>query len=129
MLCNAMIPNECSSSHPSAKLTYPTVGAVVGMKKLENGSYKGDIPPWVCIPGIPWGGNNYGFLPPQYQGFCVGDPNDQYFRAPGVSLSPDEEKRLAKRRALLAAVRRGGQGEAAGRADCRRPPRDALSAC
>ena len=64
------------------------------MKKLEDGSYKGDIPPWVCIPGIPWGGNNYGFLPPKYQGFCVGDPNDQYFKAPGVSLSPDEAEAL-----------------------------------
>ncbi|MGA2066466.1 MAG: DUF1501 domain-containing protein [Thermoguttaceae bacterium] len=109
MLCNAMIPNECSSPHPSAKLTYPTVGAVVGMKKLEGGGYKGDIPPWVCIPGIPWGGNNYGFLPPKYQGFCVGDPSDPNFKAPGVSLSPDEEKRLAKRRALLAAVDAGGK--------------------
>jgi hypothetical protein len=111
MLCNAMIPNECTSLHPSAKLTYPTVGAVVGMKKLEAGSYKGDIPPWVCIPGIPWGGNNYGFLPPKYQGFCVGDPSDPNFKAPGVSLSPDEEKRLAKRRLLLAAVDGGGKGK------------------
>ena len=104
MLCNAMIPNECSSPHPSAKLTYPTVGAVVGMKKLESGSYQGDIPPWVCIPGIPWGGNNYGFLPPKYQGFCVGNPNNADFRAPGISLSPDEQKRLAKRRELLGAI-------------------------
>ncbi len=111
MLCNAMLPNECSSPHPSAKLTYPTTGCVVGMKKREDGSYQGDIPPWVCIPGIPWGGNNNGFLPPQYQGFCVGDPNNKDFRAPGVSLSPDEMKRLAKRRALMGVVDGGGKAE------------------
>ena len=81
------------------------------MKKVENGSYKGDIPPWVCIPGIPWGGNNYGFLPPKYQGFCVGNPNDQYFKAPGVSLSPDELKRFEKRRALLEVVSPAGKGQ------------------
>ncbi|MGA2033466.1 MAG: DUF1501 domain-containing protein [Thermoguttaceae bacterium] len=112
MLCNAMNPKEAASTHPSAKLVYPCVGAVVGMKKVEDGGYKGDIPPWVCIPGTPWGGNNYGFLPPKYQGFCVGDPNDQYFRAPGVSLSPEEQKRFEKRRALLEAIVSGGKEKA-----------------
>ncbi len=112
MLCNAMNPKESPSLHPSAKLVYPCVGAVVGMKKVENGSYQGDIPPWVCIPGIPWGGNNYGFLPPRYQGFCVGNPNDQYFKAPGVSLSPEELKRFEKRRALLEVVSPAGKGQA-----------------
>ena len=111
MLCNAMNPKESASPHPSAKLVYPCAGAVAGMKKVENGSYKGDIPPWVCIPGIPWGGNNYGFLPPKYQGFCVGNPNDQYFKAPGVSLSPDELKRFEKRRALLEVVSPAGKGQ------------------
>jgi hypothetical protein len=111
MLCNAMNPKESASLHPSAKLVYPCVGAIVGMKKLENGSYRGDIPPWVCIPGIPWGGNNYGFLPPKYQGFCVGDPSDQYFKAPGVSLSPEEQKRFEKRRALLEVVSPAGKGQ------------------
>ncbi|MGA2617535.1 MAG: DUF1501 domain-containing protein [Thermoguttaceae bacterium] len=109
MLCNAMLPKEAASTHPSAKLTYPCVGAIAGMKEVEDGTYKGDIPPWVCIPDIPWGGNNYGFLPPKYQGFCVGDPNVKDFRAPGVSLSPEEEKRLEKRRALLSAVGLGNK--------------------
>ena len=112
MLCNAMNPKEAASTHPSAKLVYPCVGAIVGLKKVEDGTYKGDIPPWVCIPDIPWGGNNYGFLPPKYQGFCVGDPNWRDFRAPGVSLSPEEEKRLEKRRALLSAVGLGGKEKA-----------------
>ena len=128
MLCNAMIPNECSSTHPSAKLIYPEVGAVVGLKKREDGSYQGDIPPWVCIPDIPWGGNNYGFLPPKYQAFCVGDPNNKYFRAPGVSLSPDEAKHLEKRPAPAGGHGRRGHGQAAGR----RPPTDSarpLFAC
>src|SRR5208283_1953390 len=41
----------------------------------------------------------------------VGDPSDKYFKAPGVSLSPEEEKRLAKRRALLGAVDAGGKAK------------------
>lgn len=109
MLCNALNPKEAVSKHPSAKLTYPCVGAIVGMKKREDGSYKGDIPPWVCIPTTPWGGNNYGFLPPKYQAYCVGDPSEKYFKAPGMSLSPDEQSRLEKRLALLEVVDPAGK--------------------
>jgi hypothetical protein len=121
MQCNAMNPKESPSTHPSAKLIYPHVGAVIGMKKVEDGGYKGDIPPWCCIPGLSFMGNNYGFLPPKCQGYGVGypDQNDRFY-APGVSLSPDEQKRLEKRRALLEAVEKKGKTPAAQTADALR---------
>ena len=128
MLCNAMNPKEAVSKHPSAKLAYPCVGAIVGMKKREDGGYKGDIPPWVCIPSTPWGGNNYGFLPAKYQAYCVGDPSGTYFKAPGVSLSPDEQSRLKKRLALLEAVDPAGK-ERSPAARPRTPAAKSRSAC
>ena len=49
ILSNSMPPGGTQSSHPASKLGYPGVGGVVALKKCQDGTYQGDLPPWISI--------------------------------------------------------------------------------
>jgi hypothetical protein len=95
ILSNSMPPGGAQSSHPSSKLVYPGVGAVVALKKSEDGTYQGELPPWMSI-GRAMGAPNEGFLGPKWKPFGVSTR--------GRSRRPDFEQRMAERRDLLAAI-------------------------
>ena len=103
MLANAAYPGDVISTHPSGKLVYPAVGAVVGMKKRLDGSYKGEIPAWVCC-GRPPSGIEEGFLGSQYKPF-IGTA-----RTVQPAAKEAEQKRLADRRTMLDAIEPAAPG-------------------
>ena len=94
MIANSPQPAVTSSSHPSAKLIYPDVGAIVGMKKREDGSYQGKIPAWVGVGGLTRWSNNEAFLDPKYKAFIT-RAND------GGGLSAAAQQQFDERRELL----------------------------
>jgi hypothetical protein len=95
ILSNSMPPGGTKSSHPSGKLVYPGVGAVVAMKKIEDGTYQGELPPWISI-GRAMGAPNEGFLGPKWKPFNVSTR--------GRSRKTGSDQRMADRRELLAAI-------------------------
>lgn len=114
MIANAPYPADIVSAHPTGKLVYPAVAAVVGMKKKEDGSYRGELPPWICV-GKPPSGIEEGFLGPKWKAFSI-NPNGQ------AGLKDAERERLAARQALLAALEPG-----AADGECRAAARDAVA--
>jgi uncharacterized protein (DUF1501 family) len=94
MVANAPYPADITTTHPSGKVVYPAVGAIVGMKKRLDGTYRGDIPPWVCVGSPPYGVTE-GFLGPKWKPLSAGER---------AGLSPYDVQRLNERQALLTAL-------------------------
>ena len=94
ILSNSMPPGSTQSSHPSSKLVYPGVGGVVALKKCEDGTYKGDLPPWISI-GRAMGAPDEGFLGAKWRPYNV-----------STSGRPRRavDQRMTDRRGLLAAI-------------------------
>jgi hypothetical protein len=90
---------------PSADLVYPSVGAVVALKREEAG-YKGVLPPYVMVTSALGRFSEPGFLGAAYSPFVTGgDPNAKDFRVGGLVPPPGMTKeRLEERRSLLHAV-------------------------
>ena len=103
MTANAPYPADITSTHPSGKVVYPAVGAIIGMKKRLDGTYKGDIPPWVCVgnPPAPPYGVNEGFLGPKWKPLCTGER---------TGMKPDQVQQLNDRQALLAVLEPAAAG-------------------
>jgi len=91
---------------PSSELVYPSVGAVVALKKTESGEYKGSLPPYVTVTAPLGRFSEPGFLGPAHSPFATGgDPNAKDFRVGGILPPPGmTEERIEERRALLAAL-------------------------
>ncbi len=93
------------TGHPLSKdgLSYPHVGAVVGMKKGYGGEYKGVLPPFVWLTSRIGRFAIEGFLGPKYRAFMTGgDPTAEEFKVQGLVLPRKvTEERFKRRRALL----------------------------
>jgi hypothetical protein len=91
---------------PSGEMVYPSMGAVVSLKKGYDAGYQGGLPPYITLTSpLPWFSDT-GFLDTKYQTFCTfGDPNDKGFRVQGLAMAGGlTEKRLEDRRTLLQSV-------------------------
>jgi hypothetical protein len=103
----------------SGELVYPSIGAVVALKKgypglrgdglasAEAGAgYEGSLPPYITITSPLGRFSEAGFLGARYKPFATGgDPNSERFAVEGI-VAPRglTEERLKKRRSLLKAV-------------------------
>jgi len=91
---------------PAGELVYPSMGAVVSLKKGYDAGYQGGLPPYITLTTpLPWFSDT-GFLETKYQTFATyGDPNDKGFRVQGLAMAGGlTEKRLEERRTLLQSV-------------------------
>jgi len=95
-----------SGQLPSADLVYPSIGAVMSLKKGYDAGYKGTLPPYVAVPSSFGWFSDTGFLGQKYKVFATGgDPNDNNFRVQGLALPGGlTDKRLQERRTLLQSV-------------------------
>jgi hypothetical protein len=88
------------------EMVYPSMGAVVSLKKGYDAGYQGGLPPYITLTTpLPWFSDT-GFLETKYQTFCTnGDPNDKNFRVQGLAMAGGlTDKRLEDRRTLLQSV-------------------------
>ena len=91
---------------PSGEMVYPSMGAVVSLKKGYDAGYQGGLPPYITLTTpLPWFSDT-GFLGTKYQTFATfGDPNDKGFRVQGLAMAGGlTDKRLQERRTLLQSV-------------------------
>ncbi len=91
---------------PAGELVYPSMGAVVSLKKGYDAGYQGGLPPYITLTTpLPWFSDT-GFLETKYQTFATnGDPNDKGFRVQGLAMAGGlNEQRLENRRTLLQSV-------------------------
>jgi hypothetical protein len=90
---------------PSAELVYPAVGAVVALKKNEEG-YQGSLPPYITLTQPLGRINEAGFLGNNYKTYATGgDPTSKEFRVQGlVPPRGMTEQRLKDRRARVRTV-------------------------
>jgi len=94
--------NMFTGYRPSPALTYPSFGSVVSH---EFGPRR-NLPPYVCVPGVP---NEYaqsGYLSSAYGPFSLGsDPADGGFKVQDLALPGGiDAQRFEKRRSLLKTV-------------------------
>jgi hypothetical protein len=94
--------NMFTGYRPSPALQYPSIGSVISH---EYGTRK-NLPPYVCIPGVP---NEYagsGYLSTAYGPFSLGsDPAEGGFKVQDLALPGGiTEGRFNRRRSILSAV-------------------------
>ncbi len=94
--------NMFTGYRPSPALTFPSMGSVVSH---EFGP-RNNLPPYVCVPGVP---NEYaqsGYLSSAYGPFALGsDPADGGFKVQDLALPGGiDAARFEKRRSLLQTV-------------------------
>lgn len=111
-LCRSMTHGEAAHERgthnlftgyrPSPAVQYPSIGAVVSH---ELGP-RGDLPPYVCVPGVPNVYAGTGYLSTRYGPFSLGAaPEDAGFAVRDLSLPADvDAARHARRRRMLDAV-------------------------
>jgi len=112
-----------SGQIPSADVVYPSIGAVMSLKKGYDAGYKGNLPPYIAVPSSFGWFSETGFLGQKYKAFATGgDPNDDNFRVqgpvfpgrpratvpflwpPATKSGTVPDKRLHQRRTLLQSV-------------------------
>ena len=88
---------------PSDEFVYPSIGAVVALKKGYEGDYKGALPPYIGITRAPGRFNSVGFLPGECRPFATGGyPSSPNFRVTAVMPAAGiTDKRLTDRQSLL----------------------------
>src|SRR5690349_14583029 len=94
--------NMFTGYRPSPALKYPSIGSVVSH---EFGS-KNNMPPYVCIPGMPNEFAGSGYLSSAYGPFSLGaDPANKGFQVRDLALPGNvNEDRFNRRRTMLQAV-------------------------
>ncbi|MDD4888815.1 MAG: DUF1501 domain-containing protein [Phycisphaerae bacterium] len=94
---------------PSADLCYPSIGAVVALKRKEAG-YKGTLPPDISLTSPLGRFSEQGFLGNDYRTYATGgDPNNKDFRAQGLALPRGvSDARATTRRDLLETIDAAG---------------------
>ncbi len=89
---------------PSADLVYPSMGAVVALKKSESGEYQGALPPFIAVTRPLGRFSEAGFLGSRYKAFATGgNPNSQGFSIGGLGAAGGKSTRTQDRRELLEA--------------------------
>lgn len=96
----------CTGALPSGELSYPSMGAVVSLKKGYEAGYQGGLPPYIAVTEPVGWFSDTGFVGAQYAAFpTFGDPNDQNFRVQGFAAAGGiTPERLRQRRWLLHAI-------------------------
>ncbi|MBL7141007.1 MAG: DUF1501 domain-containing protein [Planctomycetes bacterium] len=90
---------------PSDQLVYPSIGAVVGLKRTESKAYQGALPPYIAVTSPLGRFSEAGFLGPAYKAFATGgNPNSKNFSIGGLDSGPERVARTNQRRSLLEAV-------------------------
>ena len=91
---------------PSAGLVYPSIGAVVSLKKGYDAGYQGSLPPYIAVTNPLGRFSEAGFLGARYKAFATGgDPNAKTFNVQGLVPSRGiPQNRLEGRRSLLKEV-------------------------
>lgn len=96
------VHNMLTGYRPSAALVYPSMGSVVAH---EQGP-RADLPPYVCVPGMPDVTAGTGYLSASFAPFAIGsDPANKGYRV--RDLAPPtgvDEVRTTRRRRMLDAV-------------------------
>ncbi len=94
--------NMFTGYRPSPALTFPSMGSVVSH---EYGP-RNNLPPYVCVPGVPNEYASNGYLSSSYAPFSLGsDPANGGFKVLDLNLPGDvDEARFARRRSALEAV-------------------------
>lgn len=94
--------NMFTGYRPSPALQFPSIGSVISH---EYGS-RNNLPPYVCIPGMPTEYAGSGYLSSAYAPFSLGsDPADGGFKVRDLDLPGDvDDSRFATRRTALEAV-------------------------
>ncbi len=91
---------------PSPELVYPSMGAVVALKKGYEAGYQGSLPPYITLTSPLGRFSDSGFLGSKYKTFATfGDPNSADFRVQGM-MPPGgiTVERVQERRSLLDSV-------------------------
>jgi hypothetical protein len=91
---------------PSPDLVYPSMGAVVALKRGYEAGYQGSLPPYITLTSPLGRFSDSGFLGSKYRTFATyGDPNDPNFRVQGMAPPGGMAvERVQERRALLDSV-------------------------
>ena len=94
--------NMFTGYRPSPAIQYPSIGSVVSH---EFGP-RNNLPPYVCVPGIPTEYAGSGYLSSAFGPFSLGaDPASGDFTVRDLNLPAGvDEQRFARRRGLLATV-------------------------
>ncbi len=94
--------NMFTGYKPSPALVFPSMGSVVSH---EYGP-RNNLPPYVCIPGVPNEFASTGYLSSSFAPFSLGaDPASNGFRVLDLNLPGDvDESRFTRRRTALEAV-------------------------
>jgi hypothetical protein len=91
---------------PSPELVYPSMGAVVALKRGYEAGYQGSLPPYITLTSPLGRFSDSGFLGSKYKTFATyGDPNSADFRVQGM-MPPGgmTVERVQERRSLLNSV-------------------------
>ncbi len=94
--------NMFTGYRPSPALNYPSMGSVVSH---EFGP-RNNLPPYVCVPGVPNEFASNGYLSSSYGPFSLGaDPASKGFKVRDLTLPSDvNDDRFTRRRTALDAV-------------------------
>ena len=94
--------NMFTGYRPSPALTFPSMGSVVSH---EYGP-RNNLPPYVCVPGVPNEFASNGYLSSSFAPFSLGsDPADGGFRVLDLNLPGDvNDARFTRRRSALDTV-------------------------
>ena len=83
-------------------MVFPSVGAVVSLKKGYDAGYKGLLPPYIVATRSQGRFSEAGFLGPKYKPFATGgDPNKKIFEVEGIVTPGVTPERQRSRRDLL----------------------------
>ncbi len=83
-------------------MVFPSVGAVVSLKKGYDAGYKGLLPPYIVATRLQGRFSEAGFLGPKYKPFATGgDPNKKIFEVEGIVTPGVTPERQRSRRDLL----------------------------
>ena len=94
---------QTGTPYSSQAIGYPSIGAVVALKKGYEGGYQGVLPPFITLTGNVWWVGEAGFLGDGYKAYAAGgDPNQKGFMAQGMKLANGiTQQRSQGRRSLL----------------------------
>ncbi|HDZ21246.1 hypothetical protein LCGC14_0181970 [marine sediment metagenome] len=90
---------------PGGRDVFPSVGAVVSLKKGYDAGYKGLVPPYIVVTAPQGRFSEAGFLGLRYKPFATGgDPNKTPFAVEGIVTPGISPQRQQNRRQLLHAL-------------------------
>jgi len=97
---------------PGGDLVYPSIGAVIALKKGHKAGHDGPLPPYIAVTTALGRFNEAGFLGPEYKPFATGgNPTATTFAVQGI-VPPGgvNAARIERRRKLLEGIDTLGTG-------------------